>query len=168
VPSSHNVLPTKQEKADREQATNFVDSIVEGTPLASKGDVSDKTSGGEPLWLSIAKGKKEIASEKFKAAGGTSAAGTRTIAEGWAYVDIQWLNKIKTDAEGNVHYEAWSQPLEEQTTLAAPLEEKLKDVLTKPKIICVAIEWLRVDKEGDRKRYVLGAADYQRLVDAVK
>ena len=36
--------------------------------------------------------------------------------------------KIKTDSEGNVHYEAESQPHGERT------------VLTKPKILCVPIE----------------------------
>ena len=33
-----------------------------------------------------------------------------TQAKNWAYVDIEWLVKIKTDSGGNVHYEAWSQP----------------------------------------------------------
>ena len=39
--------------------------------------------------------------------------------------------KIKTDSLGSVHYEAWSQPHGERT------------VLTKPKILCVPIVWLR-------------------------
>ena len=34
---------------------------------------------------------------------------------------------------GSVHYEAWSQPHSERT------------VLTKPKILCVPIVWLRVE-----------------------
>ena len=54
-------------------------------------------------------------------------------ARNWAYVDIEWLVKIKTDSAGDVHYEAWSQPHGERT------------VLTKPKILCVPIEWLRVE-----------------------
>ena len=52
-------------------------------------------------------------------------------AKNWSYVDIEWLVKIKTDSEGSVHYEAWSQPHGERT------------VLTKPKILCVPIVWLR-------------------------
>ena len=52
-------------------------------------------------------------------------------AKNWAYVDIEWLVKIKTDSEGNVHYEAESQPHGERT------------VLTKPKILCVSIVWER-------------------------
>ena len=42
-------------------------------------------------------------------------------------------------------------------------------VLTKPKILPVAIEWERVEpaQGNKRKRYVLSAASYQRLVDAV-
>ena len=56
-----------------------------------------------------------------------------TQAKNWAYVDIEWLKKIKTDSGGNVHYEAWSQPHGERT------------VLTKPKILCVPIVWLRED-----------------------
>ena len=44
-----------------------------------------------------------------------------------------------------------------------------RDVLTKPKILPVAIEWERVEpaQGNKRKRYVLSAASYQRLVDAV-
>ena len=56
-----------------------------------------------------------------------------TQARNWAYVDIEWLVKIKTDSAGDVHYEAWSQPHGERT------------VLTKPKILSVPIEWLRVE-----------------------
>ena len=85
-PTPHNVLPTRQEAADRAQATSFVDSIVEGTPLASKGDLDDKTAGGEPVWLSIAKGKKTIADDKFTAAGGANEQGTRTISKARAPV----------------------------------------------------------------------------------
>merc|ERR1711924_562369 len=51
--------------------------------------------------------------------------GTRTIATNWAYVDVEWLNKIKADSQGNVHLEAWAQPHGERT------------VLTKPKILTV-------------------------------
>ena len=54
-------------------------------------------------------------------------------AKNWAYVDIEWLVKIKTDSEGNVHYEAESQPHGERT------------VLTKPKILCIPIVWQRVE-----------------------
>ena len=93
----------------------------------------------------------------FKAAGGTNASGTRTIAVNWKYVDIEWLVKVKIDSEGNVHYERWSQPHGERT------------VLTKPKILCVPIEWLRVEERQNAKtRYVLSAATYQRLTDAVR
>jgi hypothetical protein len=52
-------------------------------------------------------------------------------AKNWSYVDIDWLVKIKTDSAGSVHYEAWGQPHGERT------------VLTKPKILCVPIVWLR-------------------------
>lgn len=42
-------------------------------------------------------------------------------------------------------------------------------VLTKPKILPIAMEWLRVETPANgSKRYVLAAATYQRLVDAVK
>ena len=54
------------------------------------------------------------------------------------------------------YLQAWDQPHGERT------------VLTKPKIVCVSIAWLREYEEGGRKRYVLGAADYQRLLDAVR
>jgi hypothetical protein len=132
-------------------------SIDEGIPLASKGDLDDSTAGGEPLWLSLAKGKLKVADEPFQAAGGTRASGTRTISRNWAYVDVQWLDKIKTDSDGNVHYEAWSQPHGEKT------------VLTKPKILTVAFDWLRVEERRNRPtRYVMSAATYQRLVEAVR
>jgi hypothetical protein len=52
--------------------------------------------------------------------------------------------------------QAWAQPHGERT------------VLTKPKILCVPIAWLRDYDEGGCKRYVLSAADYSRLVDAVR
>ena len=56
-----------------------------------------------------------------------------------------------------MHYEAWSQPHGERT------------VLTKPKILTVPIEWLRQEgARNGRKRYIMSAAMYQRLVDAVK
>ena len=109
-PTEHKVLPCTQQKADREQATNFFESIKEDTPLASAGAVGDSTSGNEVLWLSIAKDTLQIANEKFTAAGGTGASGTRTISTGWAYVEIEWLVKIKTDSDGNVHYEAETLP----------------------------------------------------------
>ena len=74
-----------------------------------------------------------------------------------AVVDVQWLVKIKTDSEGNVHYEIWKQP------------DGSRTVLTKPKILTVEVRWLRVEeREGAPTRYVMRAADYQRLVDAVK
>jgi hypothetical protein len=67
------------------------------------------------------------------------------------------LDKIKTDSDGNVHYEAWSQPHGEKT------------VLTKPKILTVAFDWLRVEERRNRPtRYVMSAATYQRLVEAVR
>ena len=66
------------------------------------------------------------------------------------------MDKIKTDSDGNVHYEAWSQPHGEKT------------VLTKPKILTVAFDWLRVEERRNRPtRYVMSAATYQRLVEAV-
>ena len=71
---------------------------------------------------------------------------------------IRWLVKIKTDSKGNVHYEEWSQPHGERT------------VVTKPKILCVTFEWLEVvTKRGNTPtRYILNAADHQRLVEAVR
>ena len=56
----------------------------------------------------------QIADENFTAAGGLGPNKTRTIRTNWAYWDITWLVKIKTDSEGNVHYEAWSQPHNEK------------------------------------------------------
>ena len=123
------VVPCTQQKADREQARDFFQTIKEGTKLASKGDLDDKTSDHEPLWISIAKGTFQTALAPFKAAGGTGQSGTRTIATNWSFVDIDWLVKIKTDSEGNVHYERWTQPAGERT------------VLTKPKILTIAFEW---------------------------
>ena len=49
-PSEHSVLPCTQDKADRQQATEFLDTIEVDTPLASKGDLDDSTSDNEPLW----------------------------------------------------------------------------------------------------------------------
>ena len=75
----------------------------------------------------------------------------------WAFVDVQWLVKIKTDSDGNVHYENWTQPAGERT------------VLTKPKILTQQLAWMKVIKvDNAATRYVLSAADYRRLVDAVK
>ena len=54
-------------------------------------------------------------------------------------------------------YENLSQPHSEKT------------VLTKPKIFTVAFEWLRVEERRNRPtRYVMSAATYQRLVEAVR
>ena len=55
-----------------------------------------------------------------------------------------------------MHYEKWKQPLGERT------------VLTKPKILTVPITLREVERRSHPTRYVLSAADYQRLVDAVK
>ena len=67
------------------------------------------------------------------------------------------LVKVKTDSDGNVIYEAWSQPHGDKT------------VLTKPKILTVAFDWHDVQERRNRPtRYVMSAATYQRLVDAVK
>ena len=57
-----------------------------------------------------------------------------------------------------MHYEKWSQPQGERT----------RHVLTKPKILTVPIELRVVERRNAPPRYVLAAADYQRLVDAVK
>ena len=158
APSEHQVLPCTQEKADRVQATDFIGAIKEGTALASKGATSDSTSGGEALWLSIAKGTAVVNDKAFAAAGGAGTRGTRTIAANWQYVDIDWLVKIKVDSNGDVHYEKWSQPQGERT----------RHVLTKPKILTVPIELRVVERDNAPTRYVLSATDYQRLVDAVK
>lgn len=157
TPSEHTVLPSTQQAKDRVIATNYVDTIQKGTPLASKGNLEDSTAGSEPLWLSIAKGKVECADASFRVGGGVGENGTRTIQENWKYVDIQWLVKIKTDSDGNVHYEAWSQPHGERT------------VLTKPKIIPVDFKWMRVEESANSNtRYVLSTADYERLSHAVR
>ena len=71
-PTAHRVHASTQQKADRAQATDFFSSIKEGTPLASAGDLDDSTAGNEPLWLSIAQGKKVVNEETFTAAGGSS------------------------------------------------------------------------------------------------
>jgi len=126
--------------------------------VLSKGDVGDSTSGGEPLWLSIAKGEKVINEASFAAAGGTGASGTRMIQPNWTYVDIEWLVKIKTDSQGDVHYDKWKQPQGESE----------RTVLTKPKILTVPITLREVERRNAPTRYVLSAADYQRLLDAVK
>ena len=48
-------------------------------------------------------------------------------------------------------------------------EEAPRDVLTKPKILPIAITWLRVEeRQNAPNRYVLAATTYQRLVDALK
>ena len=103
-----------------------------------------------PLWVAIAKDGMQVADGKFKVAGGTNADGTRTIATNTAYVDIQWLNKVKVDAKGDVIFEAWTQPHGERT------------VLTKPKILTVAFELQEVERRNAPTRYVMRAADYQR------
>ena len=171
------VQPCTQEKADRVQAKEFADSIKAGTPIASKGDTTDSASGNEPLWLSIAKGKLQIAKDKFKAAGGANKDGTRTIATNWAYIEVQWLNKVKVCANGDVHYEAWSQPHSEHTQAWVQADDESDDegakelpyVLTKNKVLKVAIEWEgEPEMVGGRLRYVLSGALYQRLLDAVK
>jgi hypothetical protein len=43
-----------------------------------------------------------------------------------------------------------------------------RTVLTKPKILTVPITLREIERRNATTRYVLGAADYQRLVDAVK
>ena len=41
--------------------------------------------------------------------------------------------------------------------------------MTKPKILPIELEWLRVETLANgSKRHVLAAANYQRLIDAVK
>ena len=73
------------------------------------------------------------------------------------YVDVQWLVKIKTASNGDVHYEKWKQPHGERT------------VLTKPKILTVPITLREAEgRNNTPTRYILSAADYQRLLDAVK
>ena len=60
-------------------------------------------------------------------------------------------------AQGDVHFEAWPQPTGERF------------VLTRPKILCVKIEWKAVIPAGENtlKRYVMRAATYEQLRDAV-
>ena len=80
-----------------------------------------------------------------------------------------------------MHYELWRQPHGERTRLVnneqgdeqgdgqgdEPRDEP-RDVLTKPKILPVKIELRIVEAHGNvPTRYVLSAATYQRLVDAV-
>jgi len=156
-PSDHRVHACTQEKADREQAADYVGTIDIGTPLVSMGDLNDSTAGNESLWLSIAKSKLMRADKSFRAAGGAGPSGVRTIAPNWGYVEVDYLVKIKVDSEGNVHYEKWKHPSGELT------------VLTKPKILTVTFKWLRVDEVSNgHQRYVLSMADYQRMTDAVK
>ena len=45
TPSEHTVLPSTQQAKDRVIATNYVDTIQKGTPLASKGNLEDSTAG---------------------------------------------------------------------------------------------------------------------------
>mmetsp|Transcript_7419 Transcript_7419/g.21906 ORF Transcript_7419/g.21906 Transcript_7419/m.21906 type:complete len:187 (+) Transcript_7419:2625-3185(+) len=156
VPTEHTVRPLAQQAADREQATNFYDAIQHGTPLASKGELGDATSGGEPLWLSLAGGPIQIAREKFTAAGGAGESGVRTIATNWAYVEVEWLVKIKVGSSGDVHYEKWAQPHRERT------------VLTKPKIVTVQVSLRTEELSNGTTRYILSAADYQLLLDGVR
>ena len=89
-------------------------------------------------------------------------------------------SQVKTDSKGNVYYEAWTQPHGEGTRLSnveespaeLPAEPRAepRDVLTKPKILPIEIIWERVEEATNNKlkRYVLDAATYQRLRDAVK
>ena len=84
--------------------------------------------------------------------------------------------QVKTDSEGNIHYEAWRQPHNERTRLlneqcdeACDVPREMpRDVLTKPKILPVKIE-LRIEEAHDNipTRYVLSSATYQRLIDAL-
>ena len=50
------------------------------------------------------------------------------------YVEVTWLVKVKTDSEGNVHYEAWRQPHDEMTARAQGL--------TRAGLVSVARTWL--------------------------
>ena len=144
------------------QATDFYGTIAEGSVLASPGDLKDSTAGNEAIWLSIAKGTIQTADKSFTVAGGTSASGLRTVNANWKYVEVQWLVKIKTDSKGDVHYEVWKQP-----RLAAHDQEQPKTVLTKPKILTVTITLREEERRNCPMRYVLSAADYQRLISAV-
>ena len=125
-------------------------------PLRCVAHIDDSTAGNEPIWLSLAKGRKQVADKPFQVAGGAGPSGKRTVATNWAYVDVDWLVKIKTDSKGDVHYERWAQPRGERT------------VLTKPKILTVPIALRVVERRNAPTRYVLSAADYQRLLSAVK
>lgn len=150
-------MPCKQDKTDREQAASFIDTIDKGTVLASKGDLDDSTSGNEAIWVCIAEGKKKTNDVPFLAAGGTGASGLRTINANWRYVDVRWLVKVKTDSVGDVHYEEWKHPSGDRT------------VLTMPKILTVQIRFEReYEVRNGPKRWVMSAATYQHLVDAVK
>ena len=86
--------------------------------------------------------------------------------------------QVKTDSKGDVHYEVWRQPHNESTRLVndeqedeqgEEPQEQPRDVLTKPKILPVKIEWARIEeaRPGMPQRYVLDAVTYQRLLDAV-
>ena len=85
----------------------------------------------------------------------------RTISTNWAYVDVDWLVKIKPESTGNVIYEKWARPKDANGV-------ELRTVLTKPKILTVPIELEVRERRNAQTRYVLKAADYQCLVDAVK
>ena len=88
----------------------------------------------------------------------------RPIHANWSYYEVQWLDRIKMDSKGDVHYEAWKQP-----RTAAQGKDQPKTVLTKPKILTVPIELRTVEGRGNTPtRYVLSAAMYQRLLEAVK
>ena len=111
-----------------------------------------RATTNEPIWRSLAKAQGQ------EAGGGCAVPGGRRRGP-QRHVDVQWLVKVKTDSAGNVHYEAWAQPCGERM------------VLTKPKILTVRIEWLRVEERRNAQtRYLLSAsaAMYQRQVDAVK
>ena len=67
-----------------------------------------------------------------------------------------------------MHYEKWKQPLGERTQLVEE-GDATRHVLTKPKILTVPITLREIERRNNAPtRYVLSAADYQRLVDAVK
>ena len=52
---------------------------------------------------------------------------------------------------------------------SSPLCLLLAQVLTKPKMLSVKVEWLRVEERvGAPTRYVISAAAYQRLLEAVR
>jgi hypothetical protein len=135
-------------------------AAVAPTAATAAADDDDESSEEDSEEEEEEEGSEEeeiVVDAPFRAAGGAGPSGTLTIRTNWAYVDVQWLNKVKTDSAGNVHYEAWAQPGGERT------------VLTKPKILTVPIEWLRVEERRNMPtRYVLSASMYQRLRDAVK